>query len=716
MAFNFRKNVGSTEPTLPGKYKHPELNQSFTAYDKAAYRAKASDTAGRSLGLQPHAKNPASIQTLDYFSNPAARMGWGTESLTEATGYELVRLSYDYWLMITLYTNHWIARKIIDIPAADMVRAWPRLTSDIAPEDITKIDRAIRKTNTKANLLKALQWSRLFGGAGALIVIDGQEHCMEEPLDLDSIEIGSYKGVIPFDRWAGIQPSANVSDNIKDPTAFNLPEFYEVQLPTGGSFRVHASRILRFCGPNVPTPEYEARMEWGVSVIEICFEELRKRDNMSWNLLCLSYRANLISMKMPDLAQMLSGASMNQNALVQFQQRMQTINAYMNSNNMMLLPKDGEMGSVSYSPSGWSELYQQFQMDIAGAVGIPVVKLFGRTATGLAQSNDADLQLYYDKIGQEQDTDLRPQLDKLYPVICMSELGMVPDDLDLVFPSARVMGEDEKANLAKSIGDLILGAAGAGIITKAMALRELKQSSDITGIFTNITDEDIEKAQEEEEAGLGGLGEEQGMPGGEPPQDEPPTGAPQGPPAGPKPPGGLPPQKEKPSVPTEAKKPAKEEDSVSRWAQRLRSKLESLDSKTKDSAGIRYISFADLPVGIEYGIGERRVFHDDNGEIVYDKTLEYPYGFIQNTVGRDGDEIDVILGTDPEAENVYVIDMIDLGPDVAKREDEDKVLLGFPSAAAAKEAFFSMYPKTFFGGLVTMRLHEFQDAMRRGVL
>ena len=179
---------------------------------------------------------------------------------------------------------------------------------------------------------------------------------LDEPLDLDSIEIGAYKGVIPFDRWAGIQPSAELCSDITKPTLFNLPEYYEVQVPGGGSFKVHASRILRFNGPTVPTPEYEARQEWGVSVIEVCFEEIRKRDNMSWNLLCLSYRANLISMKMPELAEMLSGAPMNQAALVQFQSRMQAINAYMNNNNMMLLPDGGEMGSVSYSPSGWSEL------------------------------------------------------------------------------------------------------------------------------------------------------------------------------------------------------------------------------------------------------------------------------------------------------------------------------------------------------------------------
>ena len=582
MALKFTDS-SSSEEISPGVHLDKNTGQRFRSYTKEDYRAKVNDSKGRTLGLSNHSKNAASVNTMDYFTNPAARMGWGTDSLTEATQYELVRLSYDYWLMITLYTNHWIARKVVDIPASDMVRAWPRLTSEIEPKDIARIDQIIRLTATKTSILTAIKWSRLFGGAGALIVIEGQEHILDQPLDLESIELGSYKGVIPFDRWAGIQPSSSVSSDLSAPTRFNLPEYYEVQVQGGGSFKVHASRILRFSGPTVPTPEYEARQEWGVSVLEICFEEIRKRDNMSWNLLCLSYRANLISMKVPQLAEMLSGASMNQNALLQFQQRMQAINSQMNSNNMMLLPKDGEMGSVSYSPSGWADLYQQFQMDIAGAVGIPVVKLFGRTATGLAQSNDADLQLYYDKIGQEQDTDLRPQLDILYPVICMSELGEVPKDLDLIFPSARVMGDDEKAALAKSIGDLILGAASSGIITRAMALRELKQSSDVTGIFTNITDEDIAKAEEDEAAGLGGMGEEAGGAPGMPGQPQGPEADPEGggPPKKDKGPAFPPqPQPQKEAAPKEAQKeaPKEEEDSSTlNWAVKMRERLKSMD-------------------------------------------------------------------------------------------------------------------------------------------
>lgn len=43
---------------------------------------------------------------------------------------------------------------------------------------------------------------------------------------------------------------------------------------------------------------------------------------------------------------------------------------------------------------GISDVYQQFQLDMSGASEIPVTRLFGRTISGLGQSNDADERMY----------------------------------------------------------------------------------------------------------------------------------------------------------------------------------------------------------------------------------------------------------------------------------------------------------------------------------
>jgi hypothetical protein len=453
-----------------------------------------------------------SATAADMFTNAAARMGFGTPSLGQGAEYTMVRISYDYWQLITLFRNHWISRRIVEVPAQDMVKAWPKLTSDLEPKDLTRVDRAIRRTNTKNNVLTGLTWGRLFGGAGALIVIDGQENELDQPLDLESIRIGAYKGVIPFDRWAGITPVGDVCTDINRPLDFNKPEMYEVRVNGGSAFQVHASRLLRFLGPTVPTPEVEAQSYWGISVLEPTYESITMLDNMYWNILSLSFRANLLGMKFPQLAELLSGLGSSQLASQKFEQRMSAVNHLMSNNSLIPLPADGGLESTQYSFGGLSDVLQLFQLNLAGAAQMPVTRLFGRTYSGLGQAGDGDERIYEEKIATDQSTYMVPQLEKLYPVVCMSELGEVPDDLDLNCPSIRVLDEKEKAELAKSVADTTTVYLNGGIMSPRKVAQEVKQSSDITGIGTNLDDEFIAKLSDDVQS-EGELGD--GLFGGE---------------------------------------------------------------------------------------------------------------------------------------------------------------------------------------------------------
>lgn len=470
-------------------------------------KRKTANVLEKKMGVQ--GTTPAFAN--DMFTNAGARMGFGTPSLGQGADYSLVRISYDYWQLITLFRNHWISRRIVEVPAQDMIKAWPKLTSDIEPKDITRVDRALRRTNTKNNVLTGLTWARLFGGAGALMVIDGQENELDEPLDLESVKIGAYKGIIPFDRWAGITPVGDVCTDINRPLDFNKPEMYEVRVSGGAAFKVHSSRLLRFLGPTVPTPELEAQSYWGISVLEPTYESITMLDNMFWNILSLSFRANLLGMKFPELSQLLSGLGSSQIASQKFEQRMSAINHLMSNNSLIPLPADGSIESTQYSFGGLGEVLQLFQLNLAGAAQMPVTRLFGRTYNGLGQAGDGDERIYEEKIATDQSTYMVPQLEKLYPVVCMSELGEVPDDLDLVCPSIRVLDEKEKAELAKAVADTVTVYMNGGLMSPRVAGKEIKQSSDVTGIGTNLTEEELaklsDKTQSEGELGEGLFGE-----------------------------------------------------------------------------------------------------------------------------------------------------------------------------------------------------------------
>lgn len=71
------------------------------------------------------------------------------------------------------------------------------------------------------------------------------------------------------------------------------------------STEVHSSRVLRFIGDTLPYWEGQAENQWGASVVESIFDELKKRDNVSWNIAQLTFMASLRVLKMSDLGQTL---------------------------------------------------------------------------------------------------------------------------------------------------------------------------------------------------------------------------------------------------------------------------------------------------------------------------------------------------------------------------------------------------------------------------
>lgn len=77
------------------------------------------------------------------------------------------------------------------------------------------------------------------------------------------------------------------------------------------------------------------------------------------------------------------------------------------------------------------------------------------------------------------------------------------------------------ADLASKNTDSVTKAFQAGLISQRVALKELRQQSELTGMWTNITDEDIEKADDEVMSPDEGMGGMMGGLGGEEPPGAP---------------------------------------------------------------------------------------------------------------------------------------------------------------------------------------------------
>ena len=428
------------------------------------------------------------VQMTDAFSNPLFRLGAGSQSPLEATQYPLTRMTQNYALLNSLYRNSWIVQNIITTIPDDMLREWVTLNG-VTPEAQDQMDRMVRRTSLRDRLTKGMYWGRLYGGTIGVILIRGQED-LSQPLNLDLILPGTFLGLYVVDRWSGVFPEMELVTDLSDPD-FGLPASYSVQGADGNTVQhVHHSRVIRFVGRELPYLEKIAEMYWGESELEAIYDEIVKRDNVSHNMAALTFRACRDYMEVDNADQMLSMGSPAQQK--RFYEMLQAQSVIDSNFGMKIVNKGDAVHNTQYTFAGLSDVYSSVMMDVSGAARIPVTKLFGRSPAGLNATGESDLQNYYDYVDTKRESDLRPIMERLLPVLALSCWGTIPDGLDITFPPLWTPKATEVADIADKKSGSVIMAYQSGLLDKGTAQKEMKKLSGETGMFDSIPDEQIQ--------------------------------------------------------------------------------------------------------------------------------------------------------------------------------------------------------------------------------
>ena len=425
------------------------------------------------------------VSVLDAFSNPLFHLGFGSQSPLEATEYPLTRMTDNYALLNSLYRTNWVVQNVVGLMVDDMLREWYTLTGRFNPDELKLLNQLERKTGLRSRLNEGLRWGRLYGGAAGLIMINGQED-LSQPLDIDLVYPGSFKGLYVLDRWQGISPNLALTFEGGE----EVPESYSITDGQGHTVTtVHHSRIIRFTGRDLPRIERQTELYWGESEIEALYQEVVSHDNVSANMAALTFQANVNTMEVKGMEQLLSMSSPQVQR--RFWQVMQA-QAMLRSNfGMQLVEQGNKLTNTQYSFAGLKDVYESMALNLCGASHYPMTKLFGRSPGGLNSTGESDLTNYYDYVDSQREAKLRPALEKLLPVLCMSTLGYVPDDLDIAFPPLWTPTAKELAEIAKSKAEAVVSVFQAGLLNADTAQKELKKQADETGLFGSISDEEI---------------------------------------------------------------------------------------------------------------------------------------------------------------------------------------------------------------------------------
>lgn len=465
---------------------------------------------GKQVGITKAQRNALTknILTEDGFNNFFAKLGLQSNNLSSQGTYNIGNLlSRQRELLERIYRTSWVAGQVIDCIAEDMTREGITInTSELSPNEIQKMQSSFIEMGIDQKVCSTLKWGRLYGGALAVILIEGAD--MKTPLDHTKIKKGQFKGLWSVDRWH-VDPSYNnlVSEFGPD---IGKPKYYNI-LPGAEVFsgeNIHHSRVIRFDGIEMPWQQKRYDNLWGMSVIERMYDRLIAFDSATTGAAQLLYKAYLRVIQVDGLRQALALGGNVENAVIK---QFQYIAMMQSLEGITLLDAKDTFSTHNYSFAGVSDVLIQFGQQISGATGIPLVRLFGQSPAGLSSTGESDLRNYYDSINKLQRNLMLVHYKTLCSLMCASLFGKeLPKDFMFDFNPLWQLSDTEKATIASSHSTTINAYHGAGIIKKKTALQEARKLSSITGIMSSITDEDIKTAVDEPPEHFGGGGNEGG--------------------------------------------------------------------------------------------------------------------------------------------------------------------------------------------------------------
>ncbi|MFA9439414.1 DUF1073 domain-containing protein [Uliginosibacterium sp. sgz301328] len=448
------------------------------------------DTSAAMQGQQAQRK---SFATGDSFQNFASRVGLGTANQSSFGSYGFDFVSRNRVQMEAAYRSSWICGMAVDVVADDMTRAGIEIHSELDPDNIEKLEQGFERMRIWNCLCATAKWARLYGGAVAVIMVDGQKS--DTPLRIETISKDQFKGLLVLDRWL-VQPSLENLVQEMGPDV-GMPKYYDVVADSMAlpNMRIHHSRLIRIDGVELPYWQRISENLWGQSVLERLWDRLLAFDSTTQGAAQLVHKAHLRTYKVEGLRDIIASGGKAFEGLVK---QIDHIRMWQTNEGMTLMDTKDEFDAHSYTFSGLDAVLLQFGQQVSGALQIPLVRLFGQSPAGMNATGESDLRTYYDNVAQQQDQLLRPGIHKLLQVMARSILGVdLPSGTDFAFRPLWQMTDEQKATVAKTGTETVTTAFDAGLISAQTALKELRQHSRVTGFFTNITDEDIEAAESE---------------------------------------------------------------------------------------------------------------------------------------------------------------------------------------------------------------------------
>lgn len=362
------------------------------------------------------------------------------------------RMASQYSLPITLtqqqidaaYRGSGLLRKIIQIPALDMVREW-RDWSGLDADQAAKVWDEEKRLGLreKAKLAETL---RGLGGGAFILGLPGDP---AQPAPTN-VGLGSLTYINVVSRWH-LSFDA-LQDDARLP-GFGEPVMWRMQTATGGQVNIHPSRVIAFRADTsatmIATTIDWADAFWGESRLAQVLDAVADSDTARASFASLLHKARLTRIGIPGLADIVSTADGESKvhgrlAVMALAESMYNAAVYDAGGGA---ESPGEtITDAQYNFAGAKDILNAFAEFVCAIADIPATRLLGRAPEGMNSSGDSQQKDWSKKVRAMQTLELGPCLDRVDAFLIPSALGKAEPDASYEFAPLDIETDKERAD------------------------------------------------------------------------------------------------------------------------------------------------------------------------------------------------------------------------------------------------------------------------------
>jgi len=448
--------------------------------------------------LPPPGVVPANVK-MAFDDATVQTLTWAQTGLASVWQEGLTFLGYPYLSELSQRPEY---RRASEIISTEMTRKWVKFVAtgeDDKTDKITKIEAEFKRLKVREAFQQVAAMDGFMGRAHLYLDTGATDDRTEILTPLGNGSDKASKAKVnqksPLHRVKMIEPIWTYPSqyNSTDPLR---SDWYKPTSWFVMGKEIHASRLLTFIGREVPDLLKPAYSFGGLALSQMLKPYVDNWLNIRQAVADIVQAFSVFVLK-TDL-----NAATLANGGDQFFNRLDLFNLCRSNRGVLAVDKTNEdFDNVAAPINGLDALQAQAQEHQAAVTGIPLVKYFGITPTGLNASSDGELRSFYDWIHAYQEHFFSDNLTRVLGFVQLSLFGEVDPEIGFQYEPLWTLDDVQLATKRKVEADTDAVLIDAGVLSQLEARKRVAADPDTPYAGLDVDDVPEPSPEELEELG-----------------------------------------------------------------------------------------------------------------------------------------------------------------------------------------------------------------------